>query len=100
MSADLDMVPSGFLENLLSLAPELATVLLSPKSALLAFLIKRLGQDKGSAERVQNRYYAAELLAILLGGGVEAAQAGRERLAREGGIDELLRVLSVSCITC
>jgi hypothetical protein len=89
------MKRTGLLENLLSLSPPIASTLLSSKSALLSFLLKRLGQDKLASDRDQNRFYAAELLSILLGGDVEGALEGRERIAKEGAVDILLRVLSV-----
>lgn len=82
---------------MLSLSPPIAATLLSPKSSLLPFLLKRFGQDKAATELDQNRYYAAELLAIILGGEVEGVREGRDRLAQEeGGVDGILKVLSVS----
>lgn len=83
------------IENLISLLPSIATSLLRPKSGLLAFLLRRVGQDKLSADRDQNRFYAGEILSILLGLGVDGIKEGRERLATEDAVDGLLRVLSV-----
>lgn len=83
------------LENLLSLSPNIATSLLSPKSAFLDFLLKRIGADKLPSDRDQNRFYAGELLSILLGVEVEGIKEGRKRLAGPGVVDGLLRLLSV-----
>ncbi|KAL8277930.1 hypothetical protein RQP46_009749 [Phenoliferia psychrophenolica] len=85
----------GMIENLISLLPSIATSLLRPKSGLLAFLLKRVGQDKLPADRDQNRFYAGEILSILLGLSVDGIKEGRERLATEDAVDGLLRVLSV-----
>lgn len=82
------------IENLLSLSPPIATSILSAKSPLIPFLLKRIGADKAPAEQDQNRYYAGELLSILLSIEVDGVKDARARLA--GDVDALLRVLSVS----
>ncbi|KAK4701104.1 beta-catenin-like protein 1, partial [Phenoliferia sp. Uapishka_3] len=84
----------GMIENLVSLLPSIATLLLRPKSGFLTFLLKRVGADKLPSERDQNRFYAGEILSILLGLSVEGIKEGRERLAKEDAVDGLLRVLS------
>lgn len=91
-----DFVPLGLIENLLSLDPAIATLVLSASSSFLNFLLKRLGQDKLPADRDQNRFYAGELLSIVLSTEVDGVVEARKRIADEGKIDGLLRVLSVS----
>lgn len=78
--------------------------LLAPSSPFLTYLVDRLSRTKEPAEREQNRYYAAEMLALLLSlqgvGAVPGESHGvgdaRARLASEGHVDTLLKVLSVS----
>lgn len=84
---------AGLIENLLSLSPSIATSILSSKSPLVQFLLKRIGADKAPAEQDQNRYYAGELLSILLSIEVDGVKDARARLAEN--VDGLLRVLSV-----
>lgn len=54
-----------------------------------------MGQSKLGPERDQNRFYAAELLAILLSTPVDGISEGRKRIASEGAVDGLLKVVSV-----
>lgn len=87
---------TGLLENLLTISPAGALPLLSPKSSLLKFLLARIGADKLPADRNQNRFYAGELLAILLGTPIDGIAEGRKRIASEGAVDSLLKVIAVS----
>ncbi|KAM0746568.1 DUF1716-domain-containing protein [Meredithblackwellia eburnea MCA 4105] len=84
----------GVVENLISLLPSIATSLLRPSSGFFRYLLKRVGADKLPADRDQNRFYAGEILSILLGLSVDGIKEGRERLAKENAVDELLRILS------
>ncbi|KAI5475947.1 beta-catenin-like protein 1 [Pseudohyphozyma bogoriensis] len=84
----------GLIENLLSLTPDIATSLFSPKSPFIKYLLARLGADKLGPDFDQNRFYAGELLAILLGLPVDGVREGRRRLAEGGAVDGLLKVLS------
>lgn len=86
----------GLVENLLSLLPSLATPLLLSSSPLLGFLLARFSKDKQASELDQNRWYAAELLAFILGLPVDGVDVAKQRLINEGAVDALLKVLSVS----
>jgi beta-catenin-like protein 1 len=77
----------GIFENILGFNPDLSSPLLE-KTTLLAWLLKRI-QSKSHDE---NRGYAAELLSILL----QDNQQNRLKLGKENGVEELLKVLSVS----
>lgn len=91
---------SGLIENLVTLSPQIASPFLSPKSPFLSFLISRLAQDKKPSEYDQNRYYAAEMLALVLSLPpelVDGVNEARQRVGQEGGVDSLLKVLSVRC---
>lgn len=82
-------------ENLLSLLPTLAAPLLLPTSPLLGFLVKRFAKDKQASELDQNRWYAAELLGLILGLPVDGVELAKQRLINEGAVDGLLKSLSV-----
>jgi len=89
------------IENLLTLSPSLASPLLSQKSPFLLYLFDRLTMSGKPPELDQNRYYAAEMMSLLfslpeeLVGDVEGVREGRLRLAREGWVEGILKVLSV-----
>ncbi|GAA5993172.1 hypothetical protein JCM10908_001323 [Rhodotorula pacifica] len=88
----------GLIENLVTLSPTIASPFLSPKSPFLSFLVTRLSQDKKPTEYDQNRYYAAEMLALVLSLPpelVEGVNEARQRVGKEGWVDALLKVLSV-----
>ncbi|GAA6003520.1 hypothetical protein JCM10207_000372 [Rhodosporidiobolus poonsookiae] len=88
----------GLVENLLTLSPTLATPLLSPTSPLLGWLITRLSQSNKPTEYDQNRWYAAEMLALVLSLPTEVVKGvdeARMRVGEEDGVDALLKVLSV-----
>ncbi|BGP53621.1 hypothetical protein JCM8202_002531 [Rhodotorula sphaerocarpa] len=88
----------GLIENLVTLSPAVAAPFLSSKSSFLQFLVSRLAQDKKPAEYDQNRFYAAEMLALVLSLPseiVEGVNDARQRLGSEGWVDSLLKVLSV-----
>ncbi|GAA5847831.1 hypothetical protein JCM9279_006655 [Rhodotorula babjevae] len=88
----------SLIENLITLTPQLASPFLSPKSSFLSFLVKRLGQDKKPVEYDQNRYYAAEMLALVLSLPAEVVDGeneARQRVGTEGWVDSLLKALSV-----
>ncbi|BGP37572.1 hypothetical protein JCM10449v2_001489 [Rhodotorula kratochvilovae] len=88
----------SLIENLISLTPQLASPFLAPKSPFLSFLVKRLGEDKKPVEYDQNRFYAAEMLALVLSLPaeiVDGVNEARQRVGTEGWVDSLLRVLSV-----
>ncbi|GAA5910145.1 hypothetical protein JCM6882_006528 [Rhodosporidiobolus microsporus] len=88
----------SLIENLFSLSPTLATPFLSPKSTFLTWLVNRLSQSNKSDEFNQNRYYAAEMLALVLSlphEVVEGVNEARMRIGEEEGVDALLKVLSV-----
>ncbi|ORY80665.1 Catenin-beta-like protein [Leucosporidium creatinivorum] len=84
----------GLLENLLTLTPTVATPLLAPTSPFLKYLVTRLAADKLPADRDQNRYYAAEMLSLVLSLPADGVEEGRKRLADESHVDTLLKVLS------
>ncbi|GAA5874921.1 hypothetical protein JCM8547_003611 [Rhodosporidiobolus lusitaniae] len=88
----------SLIENLLTLSPALATPFLSPKSKFLAWLLTRLSKSSASVEYDQNRFYAAEMLALVLSlpaEVVEDVNEARMRIGEEDGVDALLKVLSV-----
>ncbi|GAA6052466.1 hypothetical protein JCM3770_001126 [Rhodotorula araucariae] len=88
----------SLIENLVSLTPQLASPFLAPKSPFLSFLVKRLAEDKKPVEYDQNRFYAAEMLALVLSlpaEVVDGVNEARQRVGTEGWVDTLLRVLSV-----
>ncbi|GAA5875403.1 hypothetical protein JCM3774_002976 [Rhodotorula dairenensis] len=88
----------GLIENLVTLSPPIASPFLSPKSPFLSFLVARLSQDKKPAEYDQNRYYAAEMLALVLSLPpelVDGVNEARQRVGTEGWVDAMLKVLSV-----
>ncbi|GAA5967955.1 hypothetical protein JCM8115_006583 [Rhodotorula mucilaginosa] len=88
----------GLIENLVTLSPPIASPFLSPKSPFLSFLVERLSQDKRPAEYDQNRYYAAEMLALVLSLPpelVDGVNEARQRVGTEGWVDALLKVVSV-----
>lgn len=88
----------GLIENLVTLSPSIASPFLSPKSPFLSFLVERLSQDKKPAEYDQNRYYAAEMLALVLSLPpelVDGVNEARQRVGTEGWVDALLKVISV-----
>ncbi|SCV72575.1 BQ2448_4112 [Microbotryum intermedium] len=84
----------GLLENFISLTPAIATSLLAPTATLLSYLVKRLSMDKKPADWDQNRYYAAEMLSLLLSLPVDGVVEGRRSLAEQGHVDSLLKILS------
>ena len=91
----------GLVENLLSLQPDLSASI-ATKTNLITWLLRRLQPAAGKKEKgkeedpalAQNRYYAAELLAILLQGS-EVGFEARRTFGRQGGIEVTLKVLSV-----
>lgn len=93
---------AGLIENLISLTPQLAAPFLSSKNSFLQFLVDRLAEDKKPVEYEQNRFYAAEMLALVLSlppevvAGVDEA---RYRVGKDGWMDQLLKVLSVRAAT-
>lgn len=72
----------------------MASPLLLSSSPLLGFLVKRFAKDKQPVELDQNRWYAAELLAFILGLPVDRIELAKQRLINEGAIDALLKSLS------
>ncbi|KAK0537868.1 hypothetical protein OC842_001468 [Tilletia horrida] len=84
-------------ENLISLRPSLADEV-GQSTSLLPWLVKRIASKdrpgKGGLGPAwdQNRYYAAELLTMLLQGA--EGEANRKRIGDAGAIDELLGVIS------
>ncbi|GAA5882380.1 hypothetical protein JCM16303_004097 [Sporobolomyces ruberrimus] len=91
----------NLIENLLTLSPALASPLLSPKSPFLSYLFTRLSLSKKPQEWDQNRYYAAEMMSLLLSlpeelvGNQERVREGRMRLAKEDGwLERILKILS------
>ncbi|BGP18787.1 hypothetical protein JCM10213_003442 [Rhodosporidiobolus nylandii] len=86
----------SLIENLLTLSPALASPFLSGKSTFIPYLLTRLGQDKKPSEYDQNRFYAAEMLALVLSLPHEVVEGVREARMRVGeDLDGLLKVLSV-----
>ncbi|GAA5974869.1 hypothetical protein JCM11641_008404 [Rhodosporidiobolus odoratus] len=103
----------SLVENLLTLSPTLGTSFLSPSSFFLSYLLNRLSslslpsQDQKKKlvgpEYDQNRFYAAEMLALVLSlpwEVVEGVREARMRVAQEdkermNGVDKLLKVISV-----
>ncbi|GAA6041742.1 hypothetical protein JCM8097_008308 [Rhodosporidiobolus ruineniae] len=90
----------SLIENLLTLSPTLATPFLAPSSPFLSYLLARLSSSTLSGnEYDQNRFYAAEMLALVLSLPWEVVAGVREarmRVAEEGdGVETLLKVLSV-----
>lgn len=51
--------------------------------------------DKQASELDQNRWYAAELLAFVLGLPIDGVEEAKKRLIGEDAVDALLKVLSV-----
>jgi beta-catenin-like protein 1 len=89
---------AGLVENLISLSPALAAPFLSPKSPFLSFLLDRLSQTSKPVEYDQNRFYAAEMFALVLSLPAEVVQGvneARQRVGSEGWVETLLKVLSV-----
>ncbi|SCZ92549.1 BZ3500_MvSof-1268-A1-R1_Chr5-2g07967 [Microbotryum saponariae] len=84
----------GLLENFISLTPAIATSLLAPTATLLSYLVERLSMDKKPADWDQNRFYAAEMLSLLLSLPVDGVAEGRKTLAEQGHVDALLKILS------
>ncbi|KAJ8296204.1 Beta-catenin-like protein 1 [Rhodotorula toruloides] len=87
----------GLIENLISLSPALASPFLSPKSPFLSFLVNRLSQTSKPVEYDQNRFYAAEMFALVLSLPAEVVQGvneARQRVGSEGWVEILLKVLS------
>ncbi|KAK0546355.1 hypothetical protein OC861_003892 [Tilletia horrida] len=84
-------------ENLLSLQPSLAEEA-GKSTGLLDWLVKRITSKSRPAKGGlgpawdQNRYYAAELLAMLLQG--VDGEGNRKRIGASGAIDELLGVIA------
>lgn len=74
----------------------MATPLLQSSSPLLNFLVNRFAKDKQASELDQNRWYAAELLGLILGLPVDGVELAKQRLINEGAVDALLKSLSVS----
>ncbi|GAA5922059.1 hypothetical protein JCM1841_003137 [Sporobolomyces salmonicolor] len=88
----------SLIENLLTLSPALASPLLSRKSPFLPYLVNRLSLSNKPPEWDQNRYYAAEMLALVLSlppQVVDAVIDARMRMGEDGWTDALLKVLSV-----
>ncbi|GJN88169.1 hypothetical protein Rhopal_001134-T1 [Rhodotorula paludigena] len=88
----------GLIENLVSLTPQLAAPFLSSKNSFLQFLVDRLAEDKKPVEYEQNRFYAAEMLALVLSlppEVVDGVNEARYRVGKDGWMDQLLKVLSV-----
>ncbi|GEM09010.1 beta-catenin-like protein 1 [Rhodotorula toruloides] len=88
---------NGLIENLVSLSPALASPFLSPKSPFLSFLVDRLSQTSKPVEYDQNRFYAAEMFALVLSLPAEVVQGvneARQRIGSEGWVEILLKVLS------
>jgi beta-catenin-like protein 1 len=94
----------GLIENLLSLQPNLSKAI-ATKTKLVEWLLKRLQppalakNDKGKGQQEdpalsQNRYYAAELLAIILQG-TDTGKEARAAVGKCQGIEIALKVLSV-----
>ncbi|CEQ39227.1 SPOSA6832_00757 [Sporobolomyces salmonicolor] len=91
----------SLIENLLTLSPALASPLLSRKSPFLPYLVNRLSLSNKPPEWDQNRYYAAEMLALVLSlppQVVDAVIDARMRVGEDGWTDALLKVLSVRCL--
>lgn len=86
---------ADLIENLITLTPSVATTLLAPKSSFLKFLLVRLAADKLPSDRDQNRFYAAEMLSLVLSLAVDGVAEARKRIADEEYVDNLLKVLSV-----
>lgn len=92
------------IENLLTLSPSLAAPLVVPTSPFLPWLFARLALADKPAEWDQNRYYAAEMMSLVLSlpeqvvANANAVRQGRMRLAddKEGGLEGILKILSVS----
>ncbi|KAK4046878.1 hypothetical protein OIV83_005774 [Microbotryomycetes sp. JL201] len=84
----------GLIENLVSLDNSVALTLLDASSPYLAYLVKRLAQDKKPTEYDQNRFYAAEMLALVLSLPLEGIERARSRIGDEGHVDTLLKTLS------
>ncbi|GAA5864687.1 hypothetical protein JCM1840_002201 [Sporobolomyces johnsonii] len=88
----------SLIENLLTLSPALASPLLSRKSPFLPYLVNRLSLSNKPPEWDQNRYYAAEMLALVLSlppEVVDGVTDARMRVGEDGWVDALLKVLSV-----
>jgi hypothetical protein len=91
------LLAAGLIENLVSAHPPVA-LLVVEKTPLLDWLLKRIQQKpKKGDESIQNRYYAGELLPIILqaGGGEPEASRIREEFGNNAGVDATLTVLSV-----
>lgn len=61
-----------------------------------------MSQDKRPAEYDQNRYYAAEMLALVLSLPpelVDGVNEARQRVGTEGWVDALLKVVSVRSLS-
>ncbi|GAA5841799.1 hypothetical protein JCM11251_004067 [Rhodosporidiobolus azoricus] len=88
----------SLIENLLTLSPSLASPFLRPKSPFLSWLLTRLSQSGKPSDYDQNRFYAAEMLALVLSlphEVVEGVREARMRVGEEEGVDALLKVLSI-----
>ncbi|GAA6021298.1 hypothetical protein JCM11491_005795 [Sporobolomyces phaffii] len=92
----------SLIENLVTLSPVLAAPLLVSKSPLLSWLFDRLALAGKPQEWDQNRYYAAEMMSMLLSlpeelvGNADPVRTGRMRLASEDGwLERILEILSV-----
>ncbi|GAA5966706.1 hypothetical protein JCM3765_007605 [Sporobolomyces pararoseus] len=101
----------NLIENLLTLSPSLASLLLTPKSQFISYLFNRLLMNDKPPEFDQNRFYSCEMLSLIWslpleliggngtdGGGGELLKKSRMRLVAEKKgewLDGLLSILSV-----
>lgn len=83
-------------ENLVALSPLVVLELIKRDSPLFSWLIRRFcgAQDKASAERDQNRFYAAEILAILLATTTTDEGVREARRLLTPAVDDVLGVLA------